>query len=59
MIAYQNVYDSLAEFIATLDPIKVLGFHALQKFKNVLRNCWKNNKMSNFLLLKKKNLTAT
>lgn len=28
MIAYQSVYDSLMEFIATLDPIKVLGFHA-------------------------------
>ncbi len=28
MIAYQSVYDSLVEFIATLDPIKVLGFHA-------------------------------
>ena len=28
MIAYQNIYDSLAEFMATLDPIKVLGFYA-------------------------------
>lgn len=28
MIAYQSIYDSLAEFIATLDPIKVIGFHA-------------------------------
>lgn len=28
MIAYQSIYESLAEFIATLDPIKVIGFHA-------------------------------
>lgn len=34
MIAYQNVYDSLAEFIATLDPIKVLGFHAPTKIQD-------------------------
>ena len=33
MIAYQSVYDSLAEFIATLDPIKVLGFHAPTKIQ--------------------------
>ena len=28
MVAHSNIYDSLAEFMATLDPIKVLGFHA-------------------------------
>ncbi|MFN7117977.1 MAG: hypothetical protein ACK4TA_14340 [Saprospiraceae bacterium] len=28
MIAYQNIYDSLAEFMASLDPQKVLDFHA-------------------------------
>lgn len=28
MIAFQSAYDSLAEFMAALDPIKVLGFHA-------------------------------
>lgn len=28
MIAYQNVYDSLADFIATMDADKVLAFHA-------------------------------
>lgn len=28
MIAYQNAYDSLVEFIAALDPVKVLSFHA-------------------------------
>ena len=33
MIAFQNVYDSLADFIATLDPIKVLGFHAPTKIQ--------------------------
>ena len=31
MIAYQNAYDSLAEFMADLDPVKVLGFHAPAK----------------------------
>ncbi|MCF8247161.1 MAG: hypothetical protein K9J37_20150 [Saprospiraceae bacterium] len=28
MIAYPNIYDSLAEFMAKLDPEKVLQFHA-------------------------------
>ena len=28
MIAYQNIYDSLAEFIASMDAAKVLAFHA-------------------------------
>ncbi len=28
MIAYPNIYDSLADFIATLDAEKVLAFHA-------------------------------
>ncbi|MBK8428644.1 MAG: hypothetical protein IPL27_23030 [Lewinellaceae bacterium] len=28
MIAYQNIYDSLADFMAALDPAKVLAFHA-------------------------------
>ncbi len=33
MLAYQSIYDSLAEFIASLDPIKVLGFHAPTKIQ--------------------------
>ena len=33
MVAYQNAYDSLAEFMAMLDPIKVLGFHAPTKIQ--------------------------
>jgi len=28
MVAYSNIYDSLAEFMAALDPVKVLSFHA-------------------------------
>jgi len=28
MVAYPNIYDTLAEFMANLDPEKVLGFHA-------------------------------
>jgi Holliday junction resolvase len=28
MVAYQNVYDSLVEFIAGMDAEKVLAFHA-------------------------------
>lgn len=31
MVAYQNAYDSLAEFMADLDPVRVLGFHAPAK----------------------------
>ena len=30
MVAYQNIYDSLADFIAGLDAAKVLAFHALK-----------------------------
>lgn len=33
MVAYQSIYDSLAEFIANLDPVKVLGFHAPAKIQ--------------------------
>ena len=33
MTAYQNAYDSLADFMAMLDPIKVLGFHAPAKIQ--------------------------
>jgi hypothetical protein len=28
MVSYQNIYDSLAEFMAGMDPEKVLAFHA-------------------------------
>jgi hypothetical protein len=28
MIAYQNIYDSLADLIASMDADKVLAFHA-------------------------------
>ena len=28
MTTYQNAYDSLADFMVTLDPVKVLNFHA-------------------------------
>ncbi len=28
MVAYQNIYDSLADFIAGMDAHKVLTFHA-------------------------------
>ena len=33
MIAYQNAYDSLADFMAMLDPVKVLAFHAPTKIQ--------------------------
>ena len=33
IIANQSAYDSLADFMATLDPIKVLGFHAPAKIQ--------------------------
>ena len=28
MVAFPNIYDSLAEFMANLDPVKVVAFHA-------------------------------
>jgi len=34
MIAYQSTYDSLADFIAALAPVKVLGFHAPAKIQD-------------------------
>lgn len=30
MVAYPNIYDSLAELMAGMDPSKVLAFHAPQ-----------------------------
>jgi hypothetical protein len=35
MVATLNAFDSLAEFMADLDPIKGLGFHAPKQSKNV------------------------
>jgi hypothetical protein len=34
MIGYQSAYDSLADFMASLDPVKVLSFHAPQKIQD-------------------------
>jgi hypothetical protein len=33
MVTYQNTYDSLADFMALLDPRKVLAFHAPAKIQ--------------------------
>jgi hypothetical protein len=33
MIGYQSAYDSLADFMASLDPVKVLSFHAPQNIQ--------------------------
>jgi hypothetical protein len=33
MIAYSHIYDSLAEFMAGLDPAKVLSFHAPEEIQ--------------------------
>ncbi|MDZ4682546.1 MAG: hypothetical protein SGI94_19050 [Saprospiraceae bacterium] len=41
MVAYQNIYESLAEFIASMDPEKVLAFHApadIQTHVEILRD---------------------
>jgi hypothetical protein len=34
MVAYNNVYDSLAEFMAGMDAQKVLAFHAPADIQN-------------------------
>ena len=34
MVAYQNIYDSLAEFMASMDAMKVLAFHAPEDLQN-------------------------
>lgn len=33
MTTTAHIYDSLAEFMASLDPVKVLGFHAPQSIQ--------------------------
>ena len=38
MVAYKNTFDSLAEFMADLDPVKVLGFHAPAKTQERVDN---------------------
>lgn len=34
MVTYPHIYESLAEFIASMDPMKVLGFHAPEDIQN-------------------------
>ncbi len=34
MVAYPNIYDSLAELMAGMDPKKVLAFHAPQDIQS-------------------------
>ena len=34
MVAYPNIYDSLAELMASMDPVKVLAFHAPDNIQN-------------------------
>jgi len=34
MVAYPNIYDSLAELMASMDPVKVLAFHAPENIQN-------------------------
>ena len=49
MVAYQNIYDSFAEFIAGMDPVKVLAFHAPENIQERVE----------FLLEKKQEDTLT
>jgi hypothetical protein len=34
MVAYPNIYDSLADLMASMDPAKVLAFHAPDNIQN-------------------------
>lgn len=34
MVAYPNIYESLAELLADMDPTKVLAFHAPSDIQN-------------------------
>ena len=38
MIAYQNIYDSLADFMAGMDAAKVLTFHAPSQLQERVEN---------------------
>jgi hypothetical protein len=49
MVAYQNIYDSLAEFMAGMDPVKTLAFHAPENIQ----------KRVEFLLEKKQEQTLS
>jgi hypothetical protein len=48
MIAYSHIYDSLAEFMASLDPAKVLAFHAPEEIQNRVEELLKKKREEGF-----------
>ena len=56
MVAYQNAYDSLADFMAMLDPTKVLAFHAPTKIQERVEDLLEKKQDSGLSLLEKEEL---
>lgn len=44
MVSYPHIYDSLAEFIAGMDPAKVLSFHAPEDIQSRLEELLEKKK---------------
>lgn len=51
-----NAYDSLAEFMASLDPVKVLGFHAPQNLQERVEELLEKQQETNLLTSEKEEL---
>jgi hypothetical protein len=62
MVATLSAYDSLADFMASLDPVKVVAFHApekiqlrveflLNKQQNVVLNSEERKELDHYLIL--------
>ncbi len=56
MIAYQNIYDSLADFMASLDPAKVLAFHAPSNIQERVEVLLEKKQQSGLTLAEKEEL---
>jgi hypothetical protein len=56
MTATLNAYDSLADFMASLDPIKVLGFHAPQKLQERVEELLERQQESTLNITEKEEL---
>jgi hypothetical protein len=56
MVAYQNVYDSLVDFIAGMDAEKVLAFHAPKDLQSRIEMLLEKKQDSSLTLNEKEEL---
>jgi hypothetical protein len=56
MVAYQNVYDSLVDFIAGMDAEKVLAFHAPKELQSRIEVLLEKKQDSSLTLNEKEEL---